>query len=36
MGKLGDLMIIATIIMAIELLILFGIAMTMLLFVLIF
>lgn len=36
MGKLGDLMIIATIIMAIALLILFGIAMTMLLFVLIF
>lgn len=36
MGKLGDLMIIATIIMAIALLILFGIAMTILLFVLIF
>ena len=36
MGKLGDLMIIATIILSIALLILFGIAMTMLLFVLIF
>lgn len=36
MGKLGDLMIIATIIMAIGILILFGIATTILLFALIF